>query len=350
MAKKRVVLLFGGCSSEYDVSLQSAYAVISNMNETRYETILIGITRDGTWLRYYGDAVDVQKDTWQTDEVNCVPVMFSPDRHSNKIVEIQYGNIKETKIDIVFPILHGINGEDGTVQGLLELAGIPFVGCDTISSALCMDKDRAHKLVELAGIQTAKAIVLDSLPSELELINRCEKLSYPLFVKPVRAGSSFGITKVIEEQMLAKAVVDAFYHDSRVIIEENIDGFEVGCAILGNDDLMLGEIDCIELEDGFFDYEEKYTLKTSKIHMPAPIEQEVVKKIKVAAVTIYRALGCCGLARVDMFLTPDMQIVFNEVNTFPGFTTHSRYPNMMKGAGLAFTDMIDKLIQLGLEK
>ena len=174
-------------------------------------------------------------------------------------------------------------------------------------------------------------------------------LTYPLFVKPVRAGSSFGITKVMEKQELDAAIAMAFEHDTEVIVEETINGFEVGCAVLGIDELTVGRVDEIELSNGFFDYTEKYTLKSSKIYIPARIDAETEKRIQKAAVTIYKALGCSGFARVDMFLTPSGEIVFNEVNTIPGFTSHSRYPNMMKGIGLSFAEMLDKLIGLYVE-
>ena len=247
-------------------------------------------------------------------------------------------------------MLHGKNGEDGTVQGLIELAGIPLVGCDSLSSVLCMDKDRAHKLAGLAGVKTPLAVVFSGLLSDDLIFEKTSHLTYPLFVKPVKAGSSFGITKVYTKEQLPDAVKNAFQHDNQVIIEENVDGFEVGCAVLGNKDLIIGEVDEIELTEGFFDYTEKYTLKSSKIHMPARINDELKDKIKKTATSIYRALGCSGFARVDMFIAEKGEIVFNEVNTIPGFTSHSRYPNMMKGIGLQFDDIVDKLIQLGLER
>ena len=220
------------------------------------------------------------------------------------------------------------------------------MGCDTLSSALCMDKDRAHKLVSLAGISVPESITFKRADMEaaLEKINR--ELSYPVFVKPVRAGSSFGITRVVCSDELEDAVLKAFQYDCEVIAEEAVEGFETGCAVMGIDKLMTGRVDEIELSEGFFDYTEKYQLVTSKIHMPARIDAETEKRIQKAAVTIYKALGCSGFARVDMFLTPAGEIVFNEVNTIPGFTSHSRFPNMMKGAGLSFSQMLDRLLGL----
>ena len=247
------------------------------------------------------------------------------------------------------PVLHGKNGEDGTVQGLLELAGIPVVGCGVLASALCMDKDVAHRLVQAAGVAVPPSILfragegLDTLPE------RTASLTYPLFVKPARAGSSFGITKVEEPGVLAEAVTAALAHDSKVVIEEAVPGFEVGCAVLGNEVLTVGHVDEIELSGGFFNYTEKYGLITSSIHMPARISQEKETEIQVTAQLIYRALECSGFARVDLFLTPDGRIVFNEVNTIPGFTAHSRYPNMMRSIGLEFGPLLDRLIGLAVD-
>jgi D-alanine---D-serine ligase len=343
MIKKKIVVIFGGCSPEYEVSLQSASAVISNINREKYEVMMVGITRAGQWYRYTGPLDNIRDDTWQADMRHCLPAFLTPDRPGHLLVLDGTAAVK-VGIDAVFPVLHGRNGEDGTIQGLCELAGIPVVGCGTLSSALCMDKDRAHRLVAGTGIRVPKAVCLTALlkgglPAEL---------SYPLFVKPLRAGSSIGITKVSGASQLTAAVLEAFGHDSTVIIEENIDGFEVGCAVMGNSSLTIGRVDEIELAGGYFDYTEKYTLKTAKIHMPARIDAETELRIKEAAASIYRTLGCKGFARVDMFLTPEKEIVFNEVNTIPGFTSHSRFPNMMQGIGIGFAELVDRLIGLGL--
>ncbi len=350
MRKKTIAIIFGGCSSEYPVSLQSAYAIISNIDKVSYETILVGITREGTWYRYIGNIDNIINDTWYRDEKGCIPTMISSDRNLCGLIEFRKEGIKYRKIDMVFPVLHGKNGEDGTVQGLIELAGIPLIGCGTLCSALCMDKDKAHKLVHTAGISVPKAIVLSKQYDDEILFAKTKELNYPLFVKPVKAGSSFGITKVYDKKDLAEGVKTAFLHDNEVIIEENIEGFEVGCAILGNQELIIGEVDEIELREGFFDYTEKYTLKSSHIHMPARIDKQTADKIKQTAAIIYKTLGCKGLARVDMFYTPDHKIVFNEVNTMPGFTVHSRYPNMMKGIGLPFKELLSKLLELGMKE
>lgn len=350
MEKKTVAVLFGGCSTEYVVSLQSAYAVITNIDRKAYEVVLLGITREGKWFRYTGDVENIPEDRWHTDREHCTTAWILPDREKKGILELTKEGAKFTKLDAAFPMLHGKNGEDGTVQGLIELAGIPLVGCDTLSSALCMDKDRAHRLAALAGIRVPKAVVFQKGIAEEQMYAETAPLRYPLFVKPVKAGSSFGITKIYEKGQLKEAAEEAFSHDKEVIVEEAIEGFEVGCAILGNGELLAGEVDEIELSHGFFDYTEKYTLQSSKIHMPARVPEEMRERVREAAKKIYKALGCRGFARVDLFLTPDQELVFNEVNTIPGFTSHSRYPNMMRGIGMDFAEIVARLLRLAMDE
>lgn len=343
---KKIAVIFGGNSSEYEVSLQSASSVLKNINAGMYEVIPIGITRDGEWYHYTGKYENIPDDTWIKDSKNLTPVVVSQNRSAKGFLKLENDRYSILNVDFVFPVMHGKNGEDGTLQGLFELAGIPVIGCGMLSSAICMDKDRAHKLVSHAGISVPKSVTFKKFNKEGALREIEDRLSYPVFVKPVRAGSSFGITKVNEKNELNKAIEKAFMYDREVIAEEAVCGFEVGCAILGNNELTVGRVDEIELSCGFFDYTEKYTLKSSKIYMPARIDEETEKRIQEAAVTIYRVLDCEGFARVDMFLTPSGEIVFNEVNTIPGFTDHSRYPDMMKGIGLSFAEMLDKLIGL----
>ena len=349
MGRKTIAVIFGGCSTEYEVSLQSAFAILSglessNLGHERLEVIPIGITRKGDWYRYTGDYRKLQNETWEQDSAELIPVVISQSRTVKGMIEL-WEKPRVVKLDLAFPVLHGRNGEDGTVQGVFELVGIPVVGCNTLASALCMDKDRAHKLVQNAGISVPKAVTCCNTKDDRESLEEAVKeLSYPLFVKPIRAGSSFGITKIYGKQELWPAVDRAFLYDDEIIIEENVDGFETGCAVLGKEELTTGRVDEIELTEGFFDYTEKYTLKTSKIHMPARIGEECEKRIQQAAVKIYKTLGCSGFARVDMFLKPTGEIVFNEVNTIPGFTEHSRYPNMMKGIGMTFDEILERLI------
>ena len=347
--RKQIAILFGGCSPEYSVSLQSAYSVITHIDRKKYTPILIGISNAGDWFKYDGEIEKIPADTW-CNEKDCIPVVVSPNRTVHGILTIKNGKIKEMYIDAAFPVLHGKNGEDGTVQGLFELAGIPVVGCGVLSSALCMDKDRAHKLAQAAGISVPQSFVLQNdMDAEIALM-QAEEIGYPLFVKPVGAGSSYGITKVTERNQLPAALKLAFSYDNKVIIEECISGFEVGCAVLENDGLMVGEVDEVELEKGFFDFTEKYTLKTSSIHVPARISAEEATKIKEMAKLIYKTLDCRGFARVDMFLDDTGRIVFNEVNTIPGFTTHSRFPNMMKAVHISFEQIISIAIDKAVRK
>ena len=349
MEKNNIAVIFGGCSPEHTVSLASAAAVISNIDAEKYEVIQLGITEGGEWFRFYGSPDDIEANTWRADRTKCIPAVISPDRDQHGILEFRLSGVRTTRLDAAFPVLHGRNGEDGTVQGLCELAGIPLIGCGTLASALCMDKDRAHKLVMLAGVAVPRSVLLEKLPTSAELAALADGVGYPLFVKPVRAGSSFGVASVEAPSELRAAVKNAFRYDNSVLLEEAVPGFEAGCAVIGNSELVTGRADEIELSGGYFDFEEKYTLKTSKIHMPARVDAATEQRLRETACRIYRALGCRGFARVDMFLTPDKRIVFNEVNTIPGFTSHSRFPKMMSGVGYDFPALVDALIALGLE-
>ncbi len=347
--RKQVAVIFGGYSSEYSVSLQSAYAVISHMDQNRILPVLIGISVKGDWFRFDGDIKKIAEDTW-CNASDCTPVAVSPNRTEHHLLVLGKKKVEKVHIDAAFPVLHGKNGEDGTVQGVFELAGIPVVGCGVLSSALCMDKDRAHKLAHLAGISTPDSFVLEKGADADMALEQAEKIGSPLFVKPIKAGSSYGVTKVTKPEELPAAIQLAFRYDGKVIIEKGISGFEVGCAVLGNDDLTVGEPDEIELADGFFDFTEKYTLKTSAIHVPARIDAATADEIKQTAKTIYKVLDCRGFARVDMFLSDTGEIVFNEVNTIPGFTAHSRFPNMMKAAGISFEQIISEAIGLAVRE
>ena len=342
---KKIAVFFGGCSTEYEVSLQSACAIISSIDASRYTPILIGISQaDGAWYYYRGDIAHIANGSWQSDE-NCTPVFPSTDRSIHGVCYLENGRLNTISLDAALPVLHGKNGEDGTLQGLLELIGVRIIGCGSLSSALCMDKALAHRIVSMNGIKSARSIVLHRDFSPEETAGYAMGLGYPLFVKPVRSGSSFGISKIRCEAELLPAIQTAFEHDSTVILEEMIDGFEVGCAILGTKDLIIGEVDEIELSDGFFDYTEKYQLITSRIHMPARISPGKAEEIKRAARKVYWALECSGFARVDLFLTPEGRILFHEINTIPGCTPHSRFPAMLREAGLSFPEVLDQVIQ-----
>lgn len=346
--RKRIAVIFGGHSSEYEVSLQSAFSVLKNINENKFEVFPVGITREGEWYHYTGGLEQIRDNSWGEEKENLHSVAVSQSRPAPGFLVFDGDGCRRIPVDLVLPVLHGRNGEDGTLQGLFELAGIPVAGCGTLSSALCMDKDRAHKLVGLAGIAVPKAVAFRQADQEAACRKVKESLSCPLFVKPLRAGSSLGITRITKMQELFSAVEFAFTYDTEVIVEEEVDGSEVGCAILGDEVLTVGRVDEVALSGSFFDYTEKYTLQSSRIYMPARVERKTEERIQETAMAIYRTLGCSGFARVDMFYTSSGEIVFNEVNTIPGFTAHSRYPNMMKGIGLSFTEVLDKLLSLYL--
>lgn len=349
MEKLNVAVFFGGCSPEYSVSLSSASGVILNLDREKYNPILIGITQKGDWFHYAGSTDKLLNDSW-CNPLDCTPAVFSPNRGEQTLLLLKEDGIGRIPVDIAFPVLHGGNGEDGTLQGLLELIGIPIAGCGTLASALGMDKDRAHRLVSMEGIRVPKHLVLEKGTDLTHAQAFAEELGYPVYVKPVKAGSSYGVSKVSEREHLADAVALAFRYDTQVLLEENIEGFEVGCAVLGNGEPITGEVDEIELSGGFFDFTEKYTLKTSSIHVPARIDGAKAEEIKETAKRIYLALDCRCFARVDMFLTPEGDIVFNEVNTIPGFTEHSRYPGMMKAAGHSFSWVLTRILELALEE
>ena len=344
---KTVAVIFGGFSPEYIVSLKSAHSIINAIDRDKYDVILIGITNQGQWYRYYGPVDDIPTDKWHADENLLRKAFISPERGGG-LLEFEDGKVKPVPVDVVFPVLHGRYGEDGTIQGLCELASIPVVGAGSAASSLCMDKDRANKLVSLAGVSIPRSVCWEYLPTDDELISSASDLKLPLFVKPVKGGSSIGITKAQSYAELPEAVLLARRYDDAVIIEEGIDGMEVGCAVVGNRHVSTGRVDEIEVASGFFDYEEKYSLKTSKIHVPARIDEETESRVQEAAKVVYRTLGCRGYARVDIFLTKENKIVFNEANTIPGFTSGSRFPSMLKGVGIEYPELVDMLIELAL--
>lgn len=340
-----VAVLFGGKSAEHDVSLASAHAVLTSIDDKRYEVVPVGISRQGDWFRFDGAYDLILQDAWLTDTGHLTPVAVSPNPRDHALLELKGTQIAKTPLDLAFPVLHGSYGEDGTVQGLFELAGIPLVGCTTLASALCMDKYRAHELVRTAGIAVPQSALVDIRDRD-RARTLAAHLSYPLFVKPLRAGSSFGITRIDAPFQLQDALAHAFAYDDVAVVEEAVEGCEVGCAILGIDDLVAGRVDEIELVGGFFDHREKYHRSTARVHMPARIDEACERRVQATAKTIYRLLGCTGFARVDLFVTPTGKIVFNEVNTIPGLTACSRFPAMLEGIGMSLRDVLAHLLAL----
>ena len=351
--KTKLAILFGGKSDEYSVSLHSAAAIIDNVPQELFDMTLVGITQEGKWLLYDGITDKINDDTWHRGKL-C-PVLLSMGEDFKGLIKLNSdkSTYEKMAIDCIFPVLHGRNGEDGTIQGLCQMTGIPFVGCDMTSSAVCMDKDFTHIICENAGIKTApymSAINSNKLNVKKLYEEALERFSLPMFIKPANNGSSIGISKIRNYDEFEKGIMDAFQHDNKVVIEKMIEGFEIGCAVLGNEELMIGEVDEIDTKNDFFDYVEKYSQHNSKIHCPARISDELKKEAKSIAEKTYRALGCKGMARVDMFVTPENKIYLNEINTVPGLTDLSRYPSMLRKIGIEYSDLIVKLVELAMEQ
>ncbi len=343
MNKIRLGVVFGGQSSEYSVSLHSAGSVLHSINRDRYDITMIGISLDGQFYHYQGSIEDLEHDHWQEGAKKIAWVhkgIFELD--TNQMIEL----------DCILPILHGKNGEDGSIQGMMNILDLPVVGCDVLGSAICMDKEVMHRLLELDGVPAAKYVTLYANGNNPTFEEIEAKFPLPWFVKPCNAGSSYGVHYVGDRADFDAAVEDAFKYDGRgkVLVEEAIDGFEIGCAVMGDENLVTGEPDEIEIAGKVFDFEGKYDLVGSAIYCPARISKEKTAEAKELAKKAYKTLACRDMARVDMFVCSDGRIVINEVNTIPGFTSTSRYPTMMKEAGIEFADLIDQLVDLAMEK
>lgn len=352
MAKLKVAVLFGGVSSEHEISLLSAYSVLKNIPADKYDVFCVGITKKGRWMYYPGEYEDIKTGKWELDP-DCSTAILSPDAlHKGFIV---MGNDENyiRKADVVFPVLHGANGEDGSVQGLCQLAGMPCVGCDMTSSAVCMDKSLTHTVLDAAGIKTAKYIVLrrgclnniEGACAEVE-----EKLGYPVYVKPACAGSSVGVSRAKDSESLKNGLKIAFAHGNKVVVEREIVGKEVECAVLGNYGGPLASVPGqITPAEEFYDYDAKYKLGTSVLDIPAKITDEQMSELRDIAARAYIACGCSGFSRVDFFVTEN-DIILNEINTIPGFTDISMYPKLMENMGIAYPALLDRLIQLAVER
>lgn len=350
MAKQKIAVLFGGASSEHEVSLVSAFTILTNIPRDKYDVFCIGITKKGHWMYYPGEYEDIKTGKWEQN-TDCCTAVLSPDTmHKGFIVMNSDGAILR-KADAVFPVLHGANGEDGTVQGLCRLAGMPCVGCDMTSSAVCMDKTITHKILEYAGIKTAPFIELRRyMLKNTEAISAqvSEKLGFPVYVKPACAGSSVGVSRAENADELKAALKIAFAHGDKVLVEKEIIGKEVECAVLGNGcDIIASIPGQITPAEKFYDYDAKYKLGTSVLDIPAKITEQQTEELRETAKKAYIACGCSGFSRVDFFVCED-RIILNEINTIPGFTSISMYPKLMGNMGIPIGELIDRLIQLAL--
>lgn len=344
----RVAVLFGGRSSEYEVSLRSAATVLRGLGD-RYQVTLIGIDRKGNWKLYKGDPALIPADRWDQHEYTT-PVAALPG-DPGCLMTITPSGWMPLPLDVVFPVLHGKNGEDGTVQGMLALCNLPCVGCPTSGSAACMDKMMTHEILDGAGIPTAPWDCV--FPDEMEDFDALEarlesKLGYPMFVKPANAGSSVGVTKVAAKEDLAAALTLAFEHDAKAVVETAIVGKEVECAVLGNRTLTVSLPGEVRSAHEVYDYEAKYADIGSETLIPAEIPHDSLETVRTLAAKAYRALCCAGLSRVDFFVRADGSVVLNEVNTLPGFTSISMYPMLMDHVGWPLEKLCDELVRLAL--
>ena len=351
MKKIKLAVIFGGMSTEHDVSIASATAIIKNLNKQKYDINPIYIDRDGKWYKY-------------TRDVNKIEKL----KVGEKIQEIEkLENIIEylRQLDCIFPVLHGLYGEDGTIQGLFELLKVPYVGCRLLASCLAMDKVYSKIIFEKAGLKQAPYIYIRKTKNNYifvdknfaettysidEIINIAEKqLKYPMFVKPSNSGSSVGISKVENKKELEKAIEYAAKFDKKILIEQGIIGREVECAVLGNEDVVAGSVGEVLSAEEFYSYDSKYNNKQSKTQIPANLEEEILEHIKEQARKAFKAIDGSGLARVDFFIEDKTNnILINEINTMPGFTDISMYPKLFENAGIKYSQLLDILIKLAM--
>ena len=352
MKKLSVCVLFGGVSPEHEVSLRSAESVLNHIDHSKYNVFPVGITKDGDWIYYTGkDYSLLPTGEWKNHPDNR-RAAISPLRGQGLLC-FEGDCVVRERIDVVFPVLHGENGEDGTIQGLLQLAGIPYVGPHVAASAVAMDKTLTKLVADQAGIPQADWLLvrreemecrMESILDQLE-----EKFAYPMFVKPAGTGSSVGVSKAADRQALEQGLRAAAVYDQKVLVEEFIRGKEIEVAVMGNDNPVASV--CGEIDSGaeFYDYDAKYITDTSVAYIPARISEEAAEQVRELAVRVYQAIGCQGLSRVDFFVTEDGRAVFNEINTSPGFTSISMYPKLFAASGIPYSQLIDELIDLAME-
>ena len=354
MKKLSVCILFGGMSPEHEVSLRSAESVLNNIDKEKYNLFPVGITKNGDWILYTGtDYSLLPTGEWERYEDNR-RAAISPVRGQG-LLSFEGDCVVRERIDVVFPVLHGENGEDGAMQGLLQLAGIPYVGPHVAASAVSMDKTLTKLVMDQANIpqaawQLVRASELVESKMDRILDTLEQRFDYPMFVKPAGTGSSVGVSKAANRDALAHALISAGRYDEKILVEEFIDGREIEVAVMGNDSPVASVAGEIDSGAEFYDYEAKYITDTSTTYIPARIDEEVEEQVRDYAVRVYKAIGCQGLSRVDFFVTrKDNRVVFNEINTLPGFTSISMYPKMFAASGIPYTDLIDRLLELAVE-
>ncbi len=348
---KNLLVIFGGCSSEYAVSLRSSASVLRNINREKYNVIMVGISRDGSWYHYDGDIDSIEKDCWQ--EKCTGKAILSPDSKDKSLYVFDGEGYKALPVDVIFPVLHGKNGEDGTIQGIFEMAQIPYVGCTPLSSGMCMDKAITNTLADASGINGAKWVAFTETQyrkGEADLDEAERRLGYPIFVKPANAGSSVGISKAHNREELVKALEVAFENDYKAVLEETLVGREIECAVMGNENPVASCIGEILPTAEFYDYDAKYIDNSTGLAIPADLPEDVSERVRAEAIRAYQAMGCKGLSRVDFFLSEDGTIYLNEINTLPGFTSISMFPKLFGQVGIAYDELIDRLIEYAEER
>ncbi len=354
MKKLSVCILFGGISPEHEVSLRSAESVLNNIDKEKYNIFPVGITQEGDWILFGGDDYSMLPDgTWKTHPANR-KAAISPIRGQG-LLSFEGDCVVRERIDVVFPVLHGENGGDGAMQGLLQMAGIPYVGPHVAASAVAMDKTLTKLVADQAKVTQAKwelvrtgdlGVHMDAIVETLEA-----RFTYPMFVKPAGTGSSVGVSKASDRESLKAALLSAGAFDEKILVEEFIHGREIEVAVMGNNSPVASV--CGEIDSGaeFYDYEAKYITDTSTAYIPARISEETAEQVREAAVKVYQAIGCRGLSRVDFFVTyEDQRVVFNEINTLPGFTSISMYPKLFAASGIPYSQLIDNLLELAMEE
>lgn len=349
--KKNVLVIFGGQSSEHIVSCMSAVNVINNIDRTRYDVVLVGITVEGKWL--LTESVEaIQDESWRKGTTQAV---LSPDATEKCLLVMDGENVKKISIDVVFPVLHGLYGEDGTIQGIFELARIPYVGCGVLASSVSMDKLYTKIVAATTGVRQAAfvPVMREELSDMAAVVRRVEdKFSYPVFIKPSNAGSSKGVTKAETREKLEQGLREAAVHDRKILVEETIVGREIECAVFGGgvEPVVASGVGEILAAADFYDFDAKYYNAESKTVVNPDLPGDSAERVRQAAMAIFKAVDGYGLSRVDFFVTADGEVVFNEINTLPGFTAISMYPMLFAAAGIEKKELVTKLIEHGLRR
>ena len=353
MSKVRVGIIFGGRSAEHEVSLQSARNIVDALDRSRFEPILIGIDKAGHWHLNDTSNFLINQENPALIALNQSnrELAVVPGKANQQVVETSGQGLLE-HIDVIFPIVHGTLGEDGCLQGLLRIADLPFVGSDVLGSAVCMDKDISKRLLRDAGITVTPFITLTRRnAARTSFETAVNKLGLPMFIKPANQGSSVGVSKVGNEAEYHAAVALALGFDEKVLVESAVQGREIECAVLGNDNPIASGCGEIVVSNGFYSYDSKYIDgQAAQVVVPADISVQASERIRHLAIEAFEVLGCAGLARVDVFLTDDGEVLINEINSLPGFTRISMYPKLWQAAGMSYSELVSRLIELALER